>query len=469
MSEEARSAGFFYVNIYSLIYSQIYSLGDCMADISAALLAGPLGAAELLRRLDISQATLSRRLGQHDQVVKWGKARATRYALLRPIRGESRFSVYQVQPSGQAEQAGWLLPTWPQGSCLHLDAGERGTFYEGVPWFLSDMRPQGFLGRLWGREHAAMLGLPEDIRAWSDEQCLLALAQNGINMPGDLILGSAAYQRWLLQPVPVALDEGQKRIRYPQLAEQALEGDEAGSSAGGEQPKFLCYATTSAGNHHCLVKFTLARQGENSRRWRDLLRAEHLALQQLQSAGLAAARSQLMTVGEQLFLEVERFDRIGERGRRGLCSLEALSAEFLGRQQHWPDALRELVRQQRLDEASLHRGTLQWAFGRLIANSDMHAGNLSFFTDGERLQLTPAYDMLPMALAPNSLGHMRDEVNLTLDFSLPGDVWRAASTMAQRYWQTIAADEVFSEEFRQIARQAQQQLTALELTLDKMA
>lgn len=439
-----------------------------MVDISAALLAGPLGAAELLRRLNISQATLSRQLRQQEQVVKWGKARATRYALLRPIRGESRFSLYQVQPSGQAMQAGWLLPTWPQGSWLHLDAAERGTFYEGLPWFLSDMRPQGFLGRLWGREHASTLGLPQDIRIWSDEQSLVALAQNGIDMPGDLIVGNAAYQHWLLQTAPVALDDEQKRIHYPQLAERALGGDEAGSSAGGEQPKFLCYATTPGGNHHCLVKFTLAREGENSRRWRDLLRAEHLALQQLQSSGLAAARSQLITVGEQLFLEVERFDRMAERGRRGLCSLEAVSAEFLGRQQHWPDALNELLRQQRLDTASMQRGTLQWAFGRLIANSDMHAGNLSFFTDGALLQLSPAYDMLPMALAPNSLGHMRDEVNLTLDFSLPGNVWRAASTMAKSYWQTIAADEAFSEEFRRIARQAQQQLVALDLTLTRM-
>lgn len=83
--------------------------------------------------------------------------------------------------------------------------------------------------------------------------------------------------------------------------------------------------------------------------------------------------------------------------------------------------------------------------------------------------MTPAYDMLPMALAPNSLGHMRDEVNLTLDFSLPGDVWRAASTMAKSYWQTIAAEGAFSEGFRLIARQAQQQLAALDLTLDKIA
>ncbi len=152
-----------------------------------------------------------------------------------------------------------------------------------------------------------------------------------------------------------------------------------------------------------------------------------------------------------------------------MSSLEAVNAEFIGQQLPWPDALRELQRQQRLEEGSQQRGTLQWAFGRLIANSDMHAGNLSFFTERHTFRLTPAYDMLPMALAPNAQGHMRDEVKLTLDFSLSGAVWRAASVMAQDYWLSITADEQFSAGFRQIAAQALQQLAALNTTISKMA
>ena len=46
---------------------------------------------------------------------------------------------------------------------------------------------------------------------------------------------------------------------------------------------------------------------------------------------------------------------------------------------------------------------LVW-FGRLIANSDMHTGNLSFrpvaLAGGAALQLAPVYDMLPMRYAP---------------------------------------------------------------------
>ena len=38
----------------------------------------------------------------------------------------------------------------------------------------------------------------------------------------------------------------------------------------------------------------------------------------------------------QLFLEVPRFDRIGERGRRGVVSLKALDDEFAGLAADWP-------------------------------------------------------------------------------------------------------------------------------------
>jgi len=39
------------------------------------------------------------------------------------------------------------------------------------------------------------------------------------------------------------------------------------------------------------------------------------------------------------------------------------------------------------------------AIARLIANTDMHLGNLTFHVEGT-FRLAPAYDMLPMAYAP---------------------------------------------------------------------
>ncbi len=60
---------------------------------------------------------------------------------------------------------------------------------------------------------------------------------------------------------------GSKLTRYEQLASDALAGEIVGSSAGGEQPKFTCYAQTPSGNKHVLVKFTVPQQTAVSQRW----------------------------------------------------------------------------------------------------------------------------------------------------------------------------------------------------------
>lgn len=437
-----------------------------MSELTSLLLAGPLSAAEIVSRLGVSQATLSRLIARQPDIIKYGRARATRYALLRPIRQTREWPLWRIDAAGRAHAAGILWPVWPQGSCVVQDAAGQAQFYAGLPWFLSDMRPQGFLGRAWGRENATALGMSLDIRLWNDDQSLLALGQSGVDMPGDWLIGQISYQRWLTAQAPEAIAQHEKAQRYPQLAEQALGGEEPGSSAGGEQPKFLCYSEDAG---HCLVKFSGQRDNENSQRWRDLLRAEHLALTLMAQHNLPAARSQIIEVNSQLFLEVERFDRIKHRGRRGMVSLEAVGAEFLGSMANWPAALRQLAQAKRISEQDAAQGTLQWAFGRLIANSDMHAGNLSFFTDSDRLTLTPAYDMLPMALAPNSLGQMRDSVTLRVDAMLPRAVWQPASIMAKAYWQEIIEEQAFSEAFRAIARQALQQVEALDATIAQMA
>ncbi|MFH8133292.1 hypothetical protein ABU178_03740 [Pantoea osteomyelitidis] len=67
-----------------------------MVDVAALLLEGPLAASALQARLNISQATLSRAVQQNRQILKWAKARATRYALLRPLRGESAIPLWRV-------------------------------------------------------------------------------------------------------------------------------------------------------------------------------------------------------------------------------------------------------------------------------------------------------------------------------------------------------------------------------------
>ncbi|CCG88383.1 type II toxin-antitoxin system HipA family toxin YjjJ [Erwinia piriflorinigrans] len=442
-----------------------------MSELTTLLLQGPLDAASLQARLSISQATLSRLIKTQPQVLKYGRARATRYALLRPLREVSQFPLWQIDITGQAHTAGQLYSIWPAGSCVVQDASASWHSYPVLPWYLSDMRPQGFLGRAWGRECARLLGLPEDIRQWNDDHCLLALSSRGADVTGSWLIGQHSYQQWLQQPRPAAVLLSDKATCYPQLASQVLAGEQPGSSAGGEQPKFASLAELSDGSlAHVLVKFTPARANENSQRWCDLLRAEALALRLMQQHGLAAARAEVIAASDQLFLEVVRFDRVGENGRRSMVSLEAVQAEFIGHQHHWPAALRQLVAQKRLSERDAQRGILQWALGRLIANGDMHAGNLSFFLTDDGLQLTPAYDMLPMSFAPNSAGYMRDSaVELRLDDGVSQHQWQTALKIAGQYWQSISAESAFSAGFRQLATEMQQQLPALAGQIARMA
>ena len=443
-----------------------------MVEVSALLLQGPLDAATLMARLGISQATLSRLISANPQIVKYGRARATRYALLRPLRQESAFPLWQINEQGKANEAGELYSIWPAGSCLVRDAQDNWQHYDGLPWYLSDMRPQGFLGRAWGKECARQLELPEDIRQWTDDHSLVALTTRGSDLSGNWLVGLQSYQHWLERSEPQLIAQQQKQNRYPQLAEKVLTGEEIGSSAGGEHPNFAWYGELAAGGRaHLLVKFTSPQRNNISQRWCDLLRAEALALQLLAENALAAAQASIMRSPDgQTFLEVVRFDRLDQRGRLGLVSLEAVLAEHTGTQGRWPQALQSLLQQKIISPEDAARGTLQWAFGRLIANSDMHCGNLAFFLTPSGLKLTPAYDMLPMSFAPNSAGYMRESVpTLELDSRLSREVWQRAMTMALHYWRLIAQGTEWSEDFRRLAADMQQALQALAPQIERMA
>ena len=86
---------------------------------------------------------------------------------------------------------------------------------------------------------------------------------------------------------------------------------------------------------------------------------------------------------------VERFDRVGALGRRGLLSLAALDAEFIGTgNSDWPVITRRLASAGHISALCADGAKLLWAFGTLIGNSDMHSGNLSF-TAGQDQPTSP--------------------------------------------------------------------------------
>ena len=125
----------------------------------------------------------------------------------------------------------------------------------------------------------------------------------GDDLPGNLIVGEAAFQRF--HNLADHASRAASAADYPRLAERAMQGTLGSSSAGGEQPKFC---TITAGRP-VLVKFSPPGDAPVDQRLRDLLVCEHLAIETLAQAGRPAARTQLFMAAGRVFLESERFDR----------------------------------------------------------------------------------------------------------------------------------------------------------------
>jgi serine/threonine protein kinase HipA of HipAB toxin-antitoxin module len=214
-------------------------------------------------------------------------------------------------------------------------------------------------------------------------QALHALLAHGHDAVGDILLGDLARDRFINASDPTAIPLQQKGAAYARLANEVASTGESLSSAAGEQPKFAAYSETrtetETGCSHQIVKFTLQQDNAISERRRDLLLAEHHALQILSNAGVAAARSEVIDYGGQRFLAVERFDRVGMRGRCGVFSLAAVDAEFAGMARSpWQVVTATLAATGHINTQAHEGAALSYAFGTLIGNTDMHHGNLSF-------------------------------------------------------------------------------------------
>ena len=415
------------------------------------LATGPESGTQMAKDLGISQPTVSRALAaMAGEVMQVGQKKGSRYVLRDTGCGFGDVPVFRVDAQGKLHELGVLTPVRPDGFVLTQADGLQ-VHSDGLPWWLLDMLPQGYLGRAYAAHHGATLGLPSNLKEWTDNHALRALLVHGHDGVGNLLLGPTSREKFIAMPVPVALSLWDKPGAYARLAQGASQGDSPGSSAGGEQPKFTAYAPTDAGPAHVLVKFSELPNSPVSQRWRDLLLAEHLALTTLRDAGVAAADSAVVDHLDQRFLEVARFDRIGAMGRKALVSLRALDAEFVGdAHQAWPVLVKTLAGLGVVSPEAADATERLWAFGVLMGNTDMHAGNLSFVSDtGRPYHLAPAYDMTPMAFAPNSGGKLNNTIpSLALHASVRNDIWRQALALAQSYLTALRDCNQFSDGFQ---------------------
>ncbi len=179
-----------------------------------------------------------------------------------------------------------------------------------------------------------------------------------------------------------AIDEGRQ---LPHALDLALLH---GSSVGGARPKALLVD----GGRELIAKFS------SSTDTYPVVGGEFAAMELARRVGVHAANVELRQVMGRDVLLVERFDRVPQtKQRRSLVSVLTILEldELMARYASYAD-LAQIVRERFVDAQT----TLRELFARIVVNiltgnSDDHARNHAAFWDGERLALTPAFDICP--------------------------------------------------------------------------
>lgn len=96
-------------------------------------------------------------------------------------------------------------------------------WFRSLPYFLGDMRLQGFLGRNLAHQFSAILQMDQDVQRWNEDDVLHALSLLGWDHPGDYILGEQALRRVLQEQQNGShfLSDDEISTIYPQRALQA--------------------------------------------------------------------------------------------------------------------------------------------------------------------------------------------------------------------------------------------------------
>jgi hypothetical protein len=423
---------------------------------------GRLPADKLRSALGVSRPTQMRAVrAAGASVLTIGRARRTSYVGRRSLRGNSAaLPLFRIDQHASPVEVGQLHLAHPTGSLLDyrdafewpLDADMRDGWFEGIPYPLQDLRPEGFLGRAFARQNAALLQVGEDPREWSDDDVLYALSLLGSDTSGNYIVGEPAYRLWLetlAQPLK-AVTDADLASTYAALAKQSMEQGMVGSFASGEFPKFTTLRELGGEPVHVLVKFSGSDGSPGTERWSDLLVCEHLASMALTNLkGITASQSTVHRTSDRTFLEIVRFDRHGAYGRSALCSWSAINHAFFGLAgRPWTEGAALLFGRGLIDADTRDAILRLWHFGQLIGNTDMHDGNLSF-VPAPGLRLAPVYDMLPMLYAPQR-GVELPERNFAPRLPLPSEreIWQEAARAATEFWSRASKDTRMSRGFR---------------------
>ncbi len=410
---------------------------------------------EIQAATSLGQTAVSRQIrGMGSSVVRFRRNGALRYALTRTaFGGDDRLPLATVDAHGNTTLAAFIRPLAhggfyiePEPGMSRLLLGEDGSgLYDDLPYFLQDLGPQGFIGRQIASDLSSQGGgFPDDPRHWNSEHIGRYLISNGEDLQGNFKFGQQALSR-VRRPLVTT-----EAVDYPEIADNVMRGNIAGSSAGGEHPKFTAYCGRRSS--HVIVKFSPKGGDAAARRWRDILLTEFHATEALHAKNFPATETKVIELDGRIFLESQRFDRSNEYGRISMVSLLSIDAEFVGDQTNWLPSMHGLLREKLISWQHFYDAEYLYGFGRLINNTDMHLGNLSLGMAGDIFTLLPVYDMCSMGFAPKSGGEIPpyeftppEHHSLKLEDKNVLEMKR----IARDFWERVANDERISDEFRE--------------------
>ena len=112
--------------------------------LRTALRSGPLDAPNLCKTLGISQPTFSRLIKQADSgIVRYGKARASRYGLLRTVRGlGTTLPLFRIGLDGASAPYGSLTALHGDWYLFERHGSDDAEAFEGLPYFCRICAPK---------------------------------------------------------------------------------------------------------------------------------------------------------------------------------------------------------------------------------------------------------------------------------------------------------------------------------------
>ena len=229
-----------------------------------------------------------------------------------------------------------------------------------------------------------------------------------------------------------------------------------GSSIGGARPKALIQDQGTK----FIAKFSSSTDHYN------VVKAEYIAMQLAQLAGLNVAPVRLIKAANKDVLLIKRFDRHSKDSgwcRRAMVSVLTILAldEMMARYASY-ETVAEIIRHRFTDPKDTLRELFsRLAFNILCDNTDDHARNHAAFWNGASLTLTPAYDICPqgrtgneasqamLISGNNNLSQLKSCLEVAKNFLLSEDDARAIfdhliNTISQ-HWGEVCEEAQLSE------------------------